>query len=155
MRALSINNVSRGVNSGRPEVSPGSGGFCLLEACGEGREFGAHFSSWRRSEGLPCSNCRGLGTLAFGENYNQICVLGGRCILNSRWGQLTEPCKLCRGFPGGSACQAVASYSVPGSERSPAGGNSNLLQYSWLGNPMDGGAWWAMVHEVTEQLGVS
>lgn len=36
MRALSTNNVSRGMNSGRPEVS-GSGGFCLLEACGEGR----------------------------------------------------------------------------------------------------------------------
>ena len=28
--------MSRGMNSGRPEVS-GSGGFCLLEACGEGR----------------------------------------------------------------------------------------------------------------------
>ena len=24
-------------------------------------------------------------------------------------------------------------------------GNGNLLQYSWLGNPMDRGAWWATV----------
>ena len=29
---------------------------------------------------------------------------------------------------------------VPGSERSHGGGNSNLLQYSCLGNPMDKGA---------------
>ena len=27
--------------------------------------------------------------------------------------------------------------SIPGSERSPAGGNGNLLQYSCLENPMD------------------
>ena len=25
-------------------------------------------------------------------------------------------------------------------------GNHNLLQYSCLGNPMEGGAWWAIVH---------
>ena len=31
----------------------------------------------------------------------------------------------------------------PGSGRSPGVGNSNLLQYSCLGNPMDRGAWWA------------
>ena len=39
--------------------------------------------------------------------------------------------------------------SVPGSERSPAEGNSNPLQYSWLGNPMDR-TWWAAVHGVAE-----
>ena len=27
-------------------------------------------------------------------------------------------------------------------------GNGTLLQYSCLENPMDGGAWWATVHEV-------
>ena len=27
-------------------------------------------------------------------------------------------------------------------------GNGNPLQYSCLGNPMDGGAWWAAVHGV-------
>ena len=30
------------------------------------------------------------------------------------------------------------------------GGNGNLLQYSCLENPMDGGAWWAAVHGVTK-----
>ena len=35
--------------------------------------------------------------------------------------------------------------SIPGSVRSPGGGNGNSLQYSCLGNPMDRGAWWATV----------
>ena len=34
--------------------------------------------------------------------------------------------------------------SIPGSGRSPGGGHGNPLQYSWLKNPMDGGAWWSM-----------
>ena len=38
--------------------------------------------------------------------------------------------------------------SIPGSGRSPGEGNGNPLQYSCLGNPMDGGAWWATVHGV-------
>ena len=32
-----------------------------------------------------------------------------------------------------------------GWEDSPGGGNSNPLQYSCLGHPMDRGAWWAAV----------
>ena len=35
--------------------------------------------------------------------------------------------------------------SIPGSGRSPGEGNGNLPQYSCLGNPMDRGAWWAIV----------
>ena len=40
--------------------------------------------------------------------------------------------------------------SIPGSERSPGEGNSNPLQYSCLGNPMDRGNWQATVHGVTK-----
>ena len=36
--------------------------------------------------------------------------------------------------------------SVPELGRSSGEGNGNLLQYSWLGNPMDRGAWGATVH---------
>ena len=36
--------------------------------------------------------------------------------------------------------------SIPGSGRSPGGGNGNPLQYSCLQNPMDSGAWRAIVH---------
>ena len=34
------------------------------------------------------------------------------------------------------------------SGRSPGGGNSYPLQYSYLENPMDRGAWWAIVYGV-------
>ena len=39
--------------------------------------------------------------------------------------------------------------SIPGLGRSPGGGLGNLLQFSCLDNPMDGGAWCALVHRVT------
>ena len=39
--------------------------------------------------------------------------------------------------------------SIPGSGRSPGGGNDSPLQYSFLGNPMDRGAWW-VVHRVAK-----
>ena len=38
--------------------------------------------------------------------------------------------------------------SIPGSGRSPGGGNGNPLQYSCLENPVDRGAWWAAIHGV-------
>ena len=42
------------------------------------------------------------------------------------------------------------SGSIPGSERTPGGGNGNLFQYSCLENPMDRGTWWATVHNITK-----
>ena len=38
--------------------------------------------------------------------------------------------------------------SIPGSGRSPGEGYGNPFQYSCLENPIDGGAWWAVVHSV-------
>ena len=40
--------------------------------------------------------------------------------------------------------------SVPGSGRSSGEGNDNPLQYSFLGNSMDRGAWRATVHGVAK-----
>ena len=40
--------------------------------------------------------------------------------------------------------------SIPGWGSSPGIGNGNLLQYSYLENSMDRGAWWATVHGVTK-----
>ena len=59
------------------------------------------------------------------------------------------------GFPGDSAMKNLLANAgdmcmIPGSGRSPAGGNGNPLQYSCLGNPMDRGAWWATVHGIAE-----
>ena len=39
---------------------------------------------------------------------------------------------------------------IPGSRRSPGGGNGNLLQYSCLEKPLDRGALWATVHRVSK-----
>ena len=35
-------------------------------------------------------------------------------------------------------------------QQDPGEGYGNPLQYSHLENPMDGGAWWATVHEVAQ-----
>ena len=60
------------------------------------------------------------------------------------------------GLPGGSdskesACNARDPGSIPGWGRSPGGGNGYPLQYSYLENPMNKGAWlWGTVHGVTK-----
>ena len=48
--------------------------------------------------------------------------------------------------PPANAGAAGDMHLIPGSGRSPRGGNGNPLQYSCLGSPMDRGAWWATVH---------
>ena len=40
--------------------------------------------------------------------------------------------------------------SIPGSGRSPGGGQDNPFQYSCLESPMDRGAWQATVHRVAK-----
>ena len=42
--------------------------------------------------------------------------------------------------------------SVAGLRRCPGEGNGNPLQYSSLENPMDRGAWRALVHGVEKEL---
>ena len=45
--------------------------------------------------------------------------------------------------------------SIPGSGRSPEGGNGNPLQYSCLENPMDRRAWRATVLGVAKESGMT
>ena len=40
--------------------------------------------------------------------------------------------------------------SIPGSGRYPGVGSGNPLQYSFLENPMERGAWWSVVHRVAK-----
>ena len=40
---------------------------------------------------------------------------------------------------------------IPGLGRFLGERNANPLQYSSLGNPMDGGAWWVTVHGVSKE----
>ena len=61
-----------------------------------------------------------------------------------------------RGFPSGSEVKNLPANTrdagdlslIPGSGRSPGGGNGNPFQCSCLENPMDRGAWQAIVHGV-------
>ena len=66
------------------------------------------------------------------------------------------------GFPGGSegkesACDVEEPSLIPRLGRSSGEGHGNPLQYSYLENSTDRGAWWATVHgiaksDTTEQL---
>ena len=82
----------------------------------------------------------------------QFSVDGWGCVpsLLFTWGQT-----MVGGFPGSSDGKASAYNvgdpgSIPGLGRSPGEGNGNPLQYSWLENSMDRGAWWATVHGVAK-----
>ena len=63
-----------------------------------------------------------------------------------------QVCEFC-GFPGGSVVNSPPAYagdsgdrrSIPGSRRSSGERNGNPFRYSCLGNPMDRGAWQAIV----------
>ena len=51
-----------------------------------------------------------------------------------------------------STANAGDEGSIPGSGGLSLGeGNGNPLQYSYLENLMDGGAWWAAIHGVAEE----
>ena len=49
-----------------------------------------------------------------------------------------------------SACSVGDLGLIPALGRSPGEGNGNLLQYSFLGNPMDRGVWRAKVQGVAK-----
>ena len=60
-----------------------------------------------------------------------------------------------RSVPGGIVVKNLFANAgdlgwIPGSGRSPGGGNGNPLQYCGLENSMGRKAWWASVHGVTK-----
>ena len=52
--------------------------------------------------------------------------------------------------PSAKAGNAGDVSSFPGLGRSPGVENVNPLQYSYLQNSMNRGAWWVTVHEITK-----
>ena len=70
-----------------------------------------------------------------------MCVCVCVCIYNGlRWWLSSEEPARQIGYEG----------SIFGSGRSPGEGNGYSPQYSYLGNPMDRGAWWATAHGVAK-----
>ena len=60
------------------------------------------------------------------------------------------------GFPAGTVVKTLPANagdagSISGSGRCPGKGNDNPLHYSCLGNPVNRGARWAIVHGVAEE----
>ena len=53
-------------------------------------------------------------------------------------------------IPPATAGDVRDAGSVPELGRFPGGGHGNPLQYSYLKNPMDRGAWPAIVHGITK-----
>ena len=71
------------------------------------------------------------------------------------WRSDMLPTAVFLGFPGGSTgkestCNAGDLDSIPGLGWSPGEGNGNPLQYSFLENLMDRGAWQAIAHGVAK-----
>ena len=68
---------------------------------------------------------------------------------------VTEAPLKAKSLPGGSdgkesVWDAGDVSSIPGLGRSPGEGDGNPLQYLALRIPIDRGAWWATIHEVTK-----
>ena len=62
---------------------------------------------------------------------------------------------LCHGFCSGSVVKNIPDNRdlglIPGLRGSPGERNDNSLQYSCLGNPMERGTWWAIVHGISKE----
>ena len=97
----------------------------------------------RNSQGHVCSakQHRGQETSLAPKQATKIDSLCIVCLL-PRW--LSSKESICNTGDTGDA------GLIPGSGRSPGGGNGNSLQYSCQNNPTDRGAWWAIVHEVAK-----
>ena len=72
------------------------------------------------------------------------------------WSAFFQSLSFNSGFLGGSDDKESARNSedlgsIPGSGRFPGEGNGSPLQYSYLENPMDREAWWAIVHVVAQE----
>ena len=52
--------------------------------------------------------------------------------------------------PPANAGDVIDAGLIPGLGRFPGGSHGNPLQYSCLENPVDRGAWWAIVHRVAK-----
>ena len=86
-----------------------------------------------------------------------------RTSINVYFKSTVKSCHLCIlicitsswGFTSGSdseesACNAEDLGSIPGLERSSGKGNGYLLQYPCLKHSLERGAWWDIVHGITE-----
>ena len=109
--------------------------------------------AWRIPGTEEPSGLLSMGSHRVGHNWSDLAAAREIYIYKGNlhlWGCLP----FC-GFLGGSVVKngppnAEDMGLMLGSERSPAEGNGNLLQYFCLENPMDRGAWRATVHGIAK-----
>ena len=108
-------------------------------------------------EAVPrCLQTKGLGARESGGKEHE--GRGGGVALREAAHYSVKNSSPRQGFPGGTVVKNPPANagdvrdvgSIPGSGRSPRGGNGNLIQYSSPENPMDGGAW-----QVTDRVAKS
>ena len=95
-----------------------------------------------------CARCWGMQITYNGKEYEKgenICVF--ECVYTYTYTHMS--------LAGGSMVKNLPANArdmdlIPELGRSPGEGNGRLLQYSCLGNLMDGGAWQATVHRVAK-----
>ena len=92
--------------------------------------------------------CRGSGLVTHGWGTRRGCRGNGPRNYFGLWKLSPTMAQWVKNLPAMQETRE-SEVRIPGLGRSPEGGNGNPLQYSCLGNPMDRGAWWATVHEVT------
>ena len=90
---------------------------------------------WIQESSIPALLCKGLKSKACRKNKKHSFSLSwlAQSVKNPPAVQKTQE----------------DANSIPGSERSPGGGDGNPLQDSCLGNPMDRGAQWTAVQGVS------
>ena len=71
------------------------------------------------------------------------------CCLRKKFAAFLTPWLSSEEFSCGAGA-AGDTGSIPGSGRSPGGGNGNPFQYSCLENPINRGGWHGIVHGVTK-----
>ena len=86
------------------------------------------------SEGHSCSSLNGTSWEGTGASCQQ-----------SDEGAILEAASAALEKPSDGYNSTLCNCSLMGGE-----GDGNPLQYSCLGNPMDGGAWWAAVHGIVK-----
>ena len=91
-------------------------------------------------------------TVTFSKKPSSPCLLLGHLRVPTLLLQFPQNHVRAWAFLGGTVVKNPSALqgAIPGLERSPGEGNDNLLLYSYLGNPMDRGAWWAIAHGVAK-----
>ena len=131
-----------------------SGPVCLHKSHTQESGLAAHLTCLRKSR---CSIRRCLATVAWvhislftfhNSSFWQSCNLHTTCLSSSNIWDLAVVLVV-KNLPA-SAGDIRDMGLIPRSGRSPGEGHGNPLQYSFLENFIDRGAWWAIVHWVAK-----